>query len=109
MGNTKQLEPIRSALYKIAEYDKIDFEDKKVLNFQTEVLASLCDRVYSGEEPRDLINLTFSGRLICQKCSRKESFSRELKLSLKPVWKFIWDISKVKITSQGIEFEREVK
>ncbi len=61
VSGREQLEPIKSALTKVALQKKLNLEDKSALAFQTEVLASICDNVFIADNPENLINLTFFG------------------------------------------------
>lgn len=60
-SSKEQLEPIRSALYRLADIKRFDLEDKNVLSFQTEILALICDKVYLDDDPKKLLDFTFFG------------------------------------------------
>lgn len=53
--------------------------------------------------------LTITGHLVCTKCTREEPISTKIKANFRPVWKFMSGISKIKISGEGLEFERETK
>jgi len=61
----KELEPIESALREIVassvSTQRIDFYDKNVLAFQTEILSTICEQIMEKDDITSLINLTFFG------------------------------------------------
>jgi Zn finger protein HypA/HybF involved in hydrogenase expression len=52
----------------------------------------------------DIIEL--SGEMVCDKCRLKLPLSTRTSIRLKPIWKYIKEIKKIKLSKDGIEFER---
>ena len=67
-SSRQEMEPVESALKELATDEtstqKINFNDKKVLAYQTEILSTICDRVAEKDDIQSLIDLTFFGHRV---------------------------------------------
>jgi len=60
----------------------------------------------SKEKMTDIIEL--SGEMVCDKCTSILPVSTRTSIRLKPIWNYLKGIKKIKLSTEGIEFEREV-
>jgi len=58
-----ELEPVESALKEIVISEEsmqtIDFNDKKVIAYQTEILSTICEQILQEDEVQNLVDLSF--------------------------------------------------
>jgi len=52
--------------------------------------------------------ITLSGNLVCTKCMNKNQLTKRIKVAFLPIWNFISNITRVKISAEGIELERKI-
>lgn len=58
----------------------------------------------SKEKMVDTIELV--GEMVCDACKSKLPLSKKFSIKFKPIWNYINEIKKIKLSKEGLEFER---
>jgi len=89
-SSRKDLEPVESALKDLVIYGKsrerINFNDKKVLAYQTEILSTICEQILK-DDVRSFIDLTFFGHHISKESKEYQSLIVHTRMQLEHLQK----------------------
>jgi helicase len=80
-----ELEPIRSALEELSQTkltQRIDFTDKNVLAYQTEILSTICDQILQTDEIGTLIDLTLFGHFVSRESEQYQKLMKHTSMQL---------------------------
>ena len=85
-SSRKELEPIQSALRELVVRDtfiqRIDFTDKNVLAYQTEILSTICDKILQKDYVKNLIDLTFFGQHVSRQSEEYYTLMKHTSIQL---------------------------
>lgn len=85
-SSRQELEPVESALKELAtdgtSAQKINFNDKKVLAYQTEILSTICDQVIEKDDISSLIELTFFGHRVSKESTEYNTLKKHTSMQL---------------------------
>lgn len=71
------------------------------MNLQNEKIKQKSSK---EEKMTDIIEV--SGEMFCSECRSKLPLSKKMQVRFRPIWHFIKEIKKIKLSKEGIEFER---
>jgi len=86
-SSKKELEPVESALEEVVKSDistqRIDFNDKNVVAYQTEILSTICEQIIEKDDATSLIDLTFFGHRTSKDSQEYRRLTRHTSMQLR--------------------------